>query len=39
MKSKLVKYPPSLFHSNDVKEAFHIASKAKFASIFLTHEP
>lgn len=28
-------YPPTLFHSKDVKEAFFIASKSKFASIFL----
>lgn len=37
MKSKILKYPPSLFHSKDAKEAFYIASKAKFASILLTH--
>jgi predicted FMN-binding regulatory protein PaiB len=37
--ANFAKYPPSLFHSKDVEEAFHVASKAKFASIMLTTEP
>lgn len=36
---KFGKYPPALYHSKNVDEAFYIASKTKFASIFLVHEP
>ena len=33
--SVLKRYPPVLFHSNDVKDAFKIATKTKFANLTL----
>ena len=34
--SKLKKYPPSMFHSIEAKDAFKIADKTKFANLVLT---
>lgn len=34
--SKLKKYPPSIFHSIEAKDAFKIADKTKFANLILT---
>ena len=34
--SKLRKYPPSMFHSTNAKDAFKIADKTKFANLVLT---
>lgn len=34
----LKKYPPSIFHSTNVKDAFKIADKTKFANLVLTSD-
>lgn len=33
------KYPPQLFHSVDIKDAFKIATKTKFANLTLLNYP
>lgn len=37
--SVLKKYPPALFHSNEIKDAFKIATKTKFANLILMNCP
>lgn len=33
------KYPPKLFHSSDVNDAFKIAESKKFATLIITTMP
>lgn len=33
------RYPPKLYHSTDIKDAFKIAASKKFATLILTSSP